>query len=168
MLLVAAAQHQVVLSGFRVRVDPEYAVGRGEEAQDDLHQENVYNLLVSSFLDTGVLCACANRIFHNLGLMSGIHDYSSDPLGVPEGRSTKQNLVSSEGAHLSLVLELPFELIEQVIWLFARNFSVNLGDKLICGAAFEGGLAGLLQLEVSLSVEVLGLNIANSLRSGRG
>ena len=99
--------------------------------------------------------------------MSGIHDYSSDPLGVPEGRSTKQNLVSSEGAHLSLVLELPFELIEQVIWLFARNFSVNLGDKLICGAAFEGGLAGLLQLEVSLSVEVLGLNIANSLRSGR-
>ena len=92
------------------------------------------------------------------------------PLRVPQAAALEKNLIRVKGQPLSILEDkITLELVQILIWLFTFNFCAHYPAKRFFNTAihlFDHILLRLLLLQVSLTVQILRLHVAEALGQG--
>lgn len=123
-------------------------------------------------LDLATLTRRSARVEHNLGILAGHGNASDDPVGVPHNGSTKKDGIESDGTPERPAVLADSTIVDDYGGVEAEHvdagglgFDGELGLSREVGGGAEVGKFGdgVARLEVGLSVEILGFDVADVL-----
>lgn len=125
-------------------------------------------MLVGFFFDLGELELGISRVHHDLSLMPSVYYEAQNVFGVSKAAASQQEILTAQRYSFLAIRkeEGALEFVNKVISFFADKPGSEFFNRIFtCEQTVEGFL-GFLVLQVGFSVEVLGLNIADTFRLG--
>jgi len=148
---------------------PEGVEEGSSQAESTLDEDGHNDVRVGDDFDFGLLGTSACRVLHDFGLVASKDSDSSNPLSVAQAGSSHQNLVDIKRNNSAVLHgQVSLELVKELVGRFALNdSSIEVGQSVvfILGKS-EYTLIRLLVLEVCLTVQVFGFDVADTLRDG--
>jgi hypothetical protein len=158
---------EVHVSVFRAKpLLPERSVEGSKEAENELDHNGDENVVVGTFFNLGFLLLALRTVHHYLGVVARVHTNAIDPLAVTKGGPTeKEHVRAQRNSGPVWQFHDTLKVVNKLIWLLTLNLSsIEMsGNSRFVTCHTADILIGLLMLQVSFSIKILGLNIADTL-----
>ena len=151
---------------------PDTIANSGDQAHQHEDNEVNDNVEVGLLLDFGPFGRSGTPVKHDLGVSTGVGDKSDDPIRVPHGTATEQEFVDGDRFLFVFAVRVGVAQDRLVsVKILVGRFAVQEERKpleILLGHDVRRGRDRFPWLEISFTIQVLGLHKAHPLRVRSG
>jgi hypothetical protein len=144
---------------------PSASNGTCDEAEKGLDADGYNDVVVGAFFDARLLSFGSCAVLHDLRLVASENCNTINPLSVSQHASPEHHHFNVKRNYGTIIqLKVALKLVQELIRLLTLNLGASevADDVLLSLGQPDNALVGLLVLQVCFSVQIFGLNVANT------